>query len=72
MPAGMPLGGARRLQRRHELRSPLCAARRRVILNRTMPTPGNLRIMNRHDCELGMLSVDAALGLNPPPGGRDR
>jgi len=28
--------------------------------------------MNRHDCELGMLSVDAALGLNPPPGGRDR
>lgn len=41
MPAGMPLGGARRLQRRHELRSPLCAARRRVILNRTMPTPGN-------------------------------
>lgn len=40
MPAGMPLGGARRLQRRHELRSPLCAARRRVILNRTMPTPG--------------------------------
>lgn len=45
MPAGMPLGGARRLQRRHELRSPLCAARRRVILNRTMPTPGTANVL---------------------------